>query len=74
MLLGDIFIFDVQAGSIRSIPTDATKELKFQSSSNISVTTKVDQIAALVMDHQGKLNLVSYTKDADKVQVIQRLV
>lgn len=79
LLLGDMLIFDIESGTIRNIPinndsSENNSELKFQSSSNISVSTKVDEIAALVMDSHGKLHLLSYTKGCDKVQIVERLV
>lgn len=73
MILGDAHIFDAEALTMEAVSMHESS-LRFQSSSNISVTCRENQIGALVMDAQGKLHLISYVKNEDKVQVVKRLV
>ena len=73
MILGDAHIFDTEALTMEAVSMHESS-LQFQSSSNISVTCRENQIGALVMDAQGKLHLISYVKNEDKVQVVKRLV
>ena len=70
MILGDLHIFNVQSETLSAVPA-SEKNLKFQSSSNITVSCNEDKIYALVMASNGKTNLISYTKGHDAVQVCQ---
>lgn len=72
MLLGDILIFNTASSTVTSVQVRA-ENLRFQSSSNLSVTSQADQIAALVMTSEGKFHLVSYKKGQDAVEVIKSL-
>ena len=68
MILGDLHIFNIQSETLSAVPASESN-LKFQSSSNITVSCNEDKIYALVMSSTGKTNLISYTKGHDTVQI-----